>query len=185
MRDGDPRWLVVLVVLLTLVWGASAWRRLRRTSAVLSDVRPSRRWHPRTPDDCPCCRLAVSDCGRQASEPPSVRPWVEIKSRRGAPKRRPTAGYACPTPTCPYFGIADERLHALIAYGYHGASERIPDLYCQACGTKFTARHGTALYHLKTRQPEWARCSVPWLRASMSARRCGCSATGKPPSRGG
>jgi IS1 family transposase len=81
---------------------------------------------------------------------PSVRPWGEIKSRRGAPKRRPTAGYACPTPACPYFGISDERVHALIAYGCHGTRERIPDLCCQACGTKFSVRHGTALYRLKT-----------------------------------
>jgi IS1 family transposase len=81
---------------------------------------------------------------------PSVRPWAEVKSRRGAPKRQPTAGYACPTPTCPYFGIADDGIHALIAYGSHGQRERIPDLCCQACGTKFSVRHGTALYRLKT-----------------------------------
>ena len=151
MLDGAPRWLVVLFVLLALWLGAAAWRRLRRRpSAVPRDARPPRRWHPRTPEDCPCCRLAVSDRGKQPHHAPSVRPWVTVKSRRGAPKRRPTAGYACPTSTCPYFGITDDRIHALIAYGYHGAHEHIPDLCCQACGTKFTARHGTALYRLKT-----------------------------------
>jgi transposase-like protein/IS1 family transposase len=59
-------------------------------------------------------------------------------------------GYACPTPACPYYGIADERVHALVGYGHHGSSDRIQDFRCQACGTKVSARRGTALYQLKT-----------------------------------
>jgi IS1 family transposase len=49
-----------------------------------------------------------------------------------------------------YYGITDERLHALVAYGAHGQRERIPDLRCQACGAKFSVRWGSALYRLKT-----------------------------------
>jgi hypothetical protein len=42
---------------------------------------------PRSPDDCPACRLssATSSGGGSATAP--VRPWREVKSRRGAPKR--------------------------------------------------------------------------------------------------
>jgi IS1 family transposase len=142
---------LLLIILLAAVLAGAEWRwRARRPSGGPQGSGRPRCWHPRTPDDCPCCRLAVPDRGRRASEAPSVRPWGEVKSRRGAPKRRPTAGYACPTSTCPYFGIADDGIHALIAYGSHGKRERIPDLCCQACGTKFSARRGTALYRLKT-----------------------------------
>jgi hypothetical protein len=40
------------------------------------------------------------------------RPWREVKSRRGAPKRIPTDGFACPHPQCSSFGISDVRVHA-------------------------------------------------------------------------
>jgi hypothetical protein len=143
--------LLLFLILLTAVLARAGWHwRVRPPSGGRQGVGRQRGWHPRTPDDCPCCRGVALDRTPGATLVPSVRPWAEIKSRRGAPKRQPTAGYACPTPTCPYFGIADERIHALIAYGHHGTHERIPDLCCQACGTKFTARHGTALYRLKT-----------------------------------
>jgi hypothetical protein len=39
-------------------------------------------------------------------------PWGEMKSRRGAPKRVNTAGYACPNAQCPYCGITDVQIHA-------------------------------------------------------------------------
>jgi len=40
------------------------------------------------------------------------RPWCEVKSRRGAPKRIPTEGFACPNRQCLYFGNTDARVHA-------------------------------------------------------------------------
>ena len=47
-----------------------------------------------------------------------------------------------PSPACPYYGIADERVHALVGYGHHGTADRIQDFRCQACGTKVSAaRH--------------------------------------------
>jgi hypothetical protein len=50
---------------------------------------------PRTPRDCLACRLscALSSVVGSASSP--VRPWREMKSRRGAPKRVHTEGFAC------------------------------------------------------------------------------------------
>jgi hypothetical protein len=146
--DGRP---LLFLIVICVVLAEAGWRwRARRPSGGPQGIGRRRCWHPRTPDDCPCCRGTALDRAPGAASAPSVRPWAEVKSRRGAPKRRPTQGYACPTRTCPYFGIADDRIHALIAYGQHGIQERIPDLRCQACGTKFSARRGTALYRLKT-----------------------------------
>jgi IS1 family transposase len=149
--------LFLLIVLGTVVLAWAWWhRRAPRGSGAVPSTHPPRCWHPRTPDDCPWCRGAASPSGPCASTTSAVRPWTEVKSRRGAPKRRTTEGYACPAPRCAYYGITDERLHALIAYGAHGTHERIPDLRCQACGTKFSARYGTALYRLKTPAPRVA-----------------------------
>jgi transposase-like protein len=103
---------------------------------------------PRCPDDCPACRLAST--ASSSVRPASVRPWCEVKSRRGAPKRVNTEGYACPNKQCPYFGIADARIHALVGDGKHGQAEQIQTFRCQACHTTFTARRHTPLYWLKT-----------------------------------
>jgi hypothetical protein len=70
---------------------------------------------PRTPLDCPVCRLSSSGV-RLAPAP--VRPWREVKSRRGAPKRVNTEGFACPNQQCPYSGITDARIHAPLR-GWH------------------------------------------------------------------
>ena len=78
------------------------------------------------------------------------RPWREVKSRRGAPKRINTEGYACPNPQCTYCGITDAQTHALVGDGKHGCLERIQTFRCQACHTTFSARRNTPLYRLKT-----------------------------------
>jgi len=79
-----------------------------------------------------------------------VRPWSEVKSRRGAPKRIPTEGFACPNPQCQYFGNTDALFHALVGDGTHGRAEAIQTFRCQACRTTFTSRRNTPLYRLKT-----------------------------------
>ena len=71
-----------------------------------------------------------------------MRPWCEVKSRRGAPKRVDTEGYACPNRKCLYYGITDAHIHALVGDGKHGHVERIQTFRCQACHT--------TLYRLKT-----------------------------------
>jgi IS1 family transposase len=105
---------------------------------------------PRSPHDCPACRLAfpASSVVEPASTP--VRPWSEVKSRRGAPKRVNTAGFACPNHQCRYFGITDAHFHALVGDGKHGRTEQIQTFRCQACRTTFSARRNTPLYRLKT-----------------------------------
>jgi IS1 family transposase len=77
-------------------------------------------------------------------------PYSQIKSPRGRRKQIVTAGYACPNPDCRYFGITDDKIHALVGYGGRGQQEYIQDLKCQACQTKFSVRYGTVLYRLKT-----------------------------------
>src|SRR5215472_981141 len=67
---------------------------------------------PRCPDDCPACRLASPATSGTGPAPLAVRPWSEVKSRRRAPKRIPTAGFACPNRQCTYFGITDAHIHA-------------------------------------------------------------------------
>jgi hypothetical protein len=42
---------------------------------------------PRSPRDCPACRLSCTLSSGVVPVPPPVRPWSEVKSRRGAPKR--------------------------------------------------------------------------------------------------
>ncbi len=79
-----------------------------------------------------------------------MRPWCEVKSRRGGPKRIDTAGFACTNHQCLYFGITEARVHALVGDGKHGHVERIQTFRCQACRTTFSARRDTPLYRLKT-----------------------------------
>jgi hypothetical protein len=105
---------------------------------------------PRTPDDCPACRRASTSSLGGGPVPAPVRPWREVKSRRGAPKRIPTDGFACPNQQCTYFGITDAHLHALVGDGTHGRAEPIQTFRCQACHTTFSARRNTPLYRLKT-----------------------------------
>jgi transposase-like protein len=105
---------------------------------------------PRTPDDCPACRLASTPSSGGGPAPAPVRPWSEVKCRRGAPKRVNTEGFACPNRKCPYSGITDAHIHALVGDGKHGQAERIQTFRCQACHTTFSARRNTPLYRLKT-----------------------------------
>jgi len=76
--------------------------------------------------------------------------WSERKRRGGRRKRFSTDGYFCSNKGCEYYGIRDERIHALVRDGSHGKHEVIRDLKCQACGKKFTIRKHTILYRLKT-----------------------------------
>jgi transposase-like protein len=105
---------------------------------------------PRCPDDCPACRHASTASSGVEPAPTLVRPWSEVKSRPGAPKRVNTAGFACPNPQCLYFGYTDAHIHALVGDGKHGRTEQIQTFRCQACRTTFTSRRNTPLYRLKT-----------------------------------
>src|SRR2546421_4002057 len=137
---------------------------------------------PRCPDDCPACRLASP--APSALVPAPVCPWREVKSRRGAPKRIDTQGYACPNPQCRYFGITEAHLHALVGDGKHGRAEQIQTFRCQACRTTLSARRNTPLSRLKTPSragSPW--CSRRWPKGSTHPQPSGSLATDKRPSR--
>src|SRR5215469_5889931 len=96
------------------------------------------------------------------------RPWREVKSRRGAPKRIDTQGFACPNRNCPYFGITDAHIHALVGDGTHGRLERIQTFRCQACCTTFTCPSPHPLVPAENPFPPDRR------RVSCASRRAGC-----------
>ncbi len=132
------------------LWLIVLWQRRPDPQADRPATTVQRLLKPRTPDDCPsCCRQRSLSPASPASLPPP-RPWRELKSRRGAPRRIATDGFACPTPTCSYYRITDAAVHALVGDGTHGKRERIQTLRCQACGTTFSTRRDTPLYRLKT-----------------------------------
>ena len=136
----------VLGVLLVLAWLAAGQRPL---SDAAVPARVPRVLRPRAPDDCPDCRGPDAVTGDSPARP-MPRPWREVKSRRGAPKRVATDGFACPNAACAYYGVADGAVHALVGDGAHGRAERIQTFRCQACRATFSARRATPLYRLKT-----------------------------------
>src|SRR5258708_16184368 len=119
---------------------------LPHSKAVALHTAVHRLLKPRSPRDCPACTLSSA----VESAPAPVRPWHEVKSRRGAPKRVDTHGFACPNHQCLYFGITDTYIHALVGDGTHGHAEQIQTFRCHACRTTFSARRHTPLYRLKT-----------------------------------
>ncbi len=143
-------WCWFLPLLLgCLAWLAWRWQCRQRppsqSAALTATVQ--RLLKPRPPDDCSVCRQQAAS--RLPADPP-VRPWREGKSRRGAPKRITTDGFACPTPRCRYYRVTDAQVHALVGDGTHGTHEQIQTFRCQACRATFSARRDTPLYRLKT-----------------------------------
>ena len=143
--------LLVVCLLLSLARLGRLDRLHRRPSSSRGGARCTpvqRLLKPRSPGDCPACRF--SSTNSSVVGPAPACPWCEVKSRRGAPKRIDTAGFACPNQQCPYYGITEAHIHALVGDGKHGQAERIQTFRCQACRTTFTSRRTTALYRLKT-----------------------------------
>jgi hypothetical protein len=143
--------VVCLLFSLALPWRLD-WFPLRPSSSKGGAKRTTlhRLLKPRCPDDCPACRLASTPSTGRGPAPAPVRPWLEEKSRRGAPKRIDTQGFACPNRDCSYFGNTEAHIHALVGDGKHGHAEQIQTFRCQACRITFTARRHTPLYRLKT-----------------------------------
>lgn len=147
-----PVFVFLLMLLsLALLWRLG-WFHLQTPASTGAAIHSTlhRLLKPRTPDDCPACRLAslASSVGRPA--PADVRPWSEVKSRRGAPKRVITESYACPKLQCAYYGITEAHIHALVGDGKHDQAEWIQTFRCLACRTTFTTRRNTPWYCLKT-----------------------------------
>lgn len=139
--------LVVLVLLLELPRLKTFRKLLTKRKASAKSTKP-RVLKVKTEDDCPYCQT-----GHTLTTPPpetTHTPYSETKSKRGRKKKICTHNYFCSNPQCYYYLVTDERIHALIGYRSHGKYECIPDLFCQACESKFTIRKHTLLYRLKT-----------------------------------
>jgi transposase-like protein len=143
--------VVCFLLSLVLLWRLD-WFHVRSSSSRGEAKRTTvqRLLKPRSPDDCPACRLTSTPSSGKGPAPLPVRPWREVKSQRGAPKRVNTHGYACPNQKCLYFGKTDAHVHALVGDGEHGQAERIQTFRGPACRTTFSARRDTPLYRLKT-----------------------------------
>jgi IS1 family transposase len=141
---------LVLLLLLLLAWRIWMWWRPRNQDRPATAAQIRRLLKPRTPNDCPSCCQQAAAALATASPNLSVPPWRDRKSRRGAPKRIATHGFACPHRACLYYQITDAQIHALVGDGTHGKTERIQTFRCQACQTTFSARRNTPLYRLKT-----------------------------------
>lgn len=146
---------LLIVAFLFLFWelyrflhhrGLRKWLRIWRHSNRASKPSVIK---PRSELDGPDCQDKKLYTDPKNSFHPPL-PRDQRKGRGGRKKCIPTGGYFCPNPECEYYGISDERVHALIWDGFHGKHDPIQDLYGQACRHKFTARRHTVLYRLKT-----------------------------------
>ena len=141
---------LIIVLLFCALWVMVRWHRRPQTGSPAGAARVQRLLKPRPPDDCPACHQATAPTSEAGLRLP-VQPWREIKSRRGAPKRINTPGFACPNRRCHDDHITDADVHAVVGAGPHGRHERIQTFRCQACNTTCSARLHTPLYRLKTR----------------------------------
>jgi len=142
--------VVCLLFSLVLLWRLDWFHHRPSSSKGVAKRSPLHRLlKPRCPDDCLACRLASPASLAAGPSPLPVRRWREVKSRRGAPKRVDTEGFACPNPQCAYFGNTEAQIHALVGDGKHGRAERIQTFRGPACRTTFSARRDTPLYRQK------------------------------------
>jgi transposase-like protein/IS1 family transposase len=128
----------VVLQLLWLLWPRSLAAKITRIQ---------RQWHPRSPADCPHCSAWTPP---QPADLVEVVPWKATRSPTGAKKLLCSEGVACPNPGCTYFGCTVESIHAMVACGVRGKTDRIRRWKCQACGTSVSERKYTPLYHLKS-----------------------------------
>lgn len=139
--------LIVLILLLELPRLKTMWKSFIKKMSSPKSAKP-RTLKPKSEKDCPHCEKGHAQT--LASPETALVPYDQTKGKGGRKKKICTQNYFCSNPQCYYYLVTDERIHALIGYGSHGKHERIPDLYCQACESKFTIRKYTLLYRLKT-----------------------------------
>jgi transposase-like protein/IS1 family transposase len=148
----QPARILVLFFILFLIRGivVSVFRTIRSMrKRKYRSVRTPRPLKAKTGEDCVDCRA-----GKVSSRPDAplsmVRPWREVRDRRGRKKGISTQGYACNNRQCGYYHVVEEGIQALVGDGHHGKQEMIQDLKCHACGKKFTVRRDTVMYRLKS-----------------------------------
>lgn len=148
MDQLDVAFFVALVLVILLSQQVMALWALREQED--KETKP-RQLRPRTPQDCPYCRQEHETlCFPLVRLRRQPIPYPDVKSRRGRPKEKQTEGHCCWNPLCAYYGIRNERVHALVGDGHHGRGERIQDYQCQGCQSRVSERRGTMMYGLKT-----------------------------------
>ena len=93
---------LIIALLLGLLWLMVRWARRQRAQRDSSSTLAlcHHLLKPRMPDDCPACRRHRALPHPVPPPSPVVQPWCQLKSRRGAPKRIVTDGFACPNSAC-------------------------------------------------------------------------------------
>jgi hypothetical protein len=109
MHTHDALPLLICLLLLLGVWLYQFVRSFPRPARPQESpcAHVPRCLKPRSPLDCPVCCLAASAVPAQEPTRAPVRPWREVKSQRGAPKRANTKGVACPNRACVYYRISE------------------------------------------------------------------------------
>jgi transposase-like protein len=153
-----PRWnwiLFDLLALLVLLFQLFTWRTLFSQPGVSAPtVKPpiSKPLKPGTPELCPDCRevvyLSLEQCLDLLARP-TPPPWSQVKGPGGPPKRLDSTGLYCTQLQCPYFGITDSAIHALVGDGhYDTAAGPRQNWVCACCGQHVSDTYGTFLYRL-------------------------------------
>jgi hypothetical protein len=139
--------LALLFEIYRLLRGNWIWEILKKKN---NSKRPRKAMimRPKNERDCSFCVEEKEWHSKPKLEKPLA--WIVQKGLGGPKKKVTTEGYFCPNEKCGYYGITDEKVHALVGDGNHGKYEEIRDLQCQAYRRKFTVRRNTVLYRLKT-----------------------------------
>jgi hypothetical protein len=127
-----------LILGLALLWRLD-WFHLQPSSSRGGTMhsRAHRLLKPSYPDDC------LASTASSGGEPADVASLARGEKPAGSTQARDTAGFACPNPKCPYLGITDDQIPALVGDGKHGRAERIQTFRGPACRTTFSARRHT------------------------------------------
>jgi IS1 family transposase len=141
--------IFALALLCALCWPHHGLVRSRAAAKVRMPLH--RLLKPRTPDDCPACRLASTPSLGGGTVPADVASLERRQKPPGSPPLAyPPKGSPVRTGSACTLATLTLEYTRLFGDGKHGQAERIQTLRCQACRITFSARRDTPLYHLKT-----------------------------------
>ena len=138
--------LIIVILLLCLPWEQYERRVKRWWKSYRQKAKQKRQLRPRDPSSCADCCWEQHIMEAERGQPT---PWEQVKSAGGRPKQHSSAGYACSNPSCAYYKLTDEGIHALRRDGTRNA-EATAQWECGCCGSKRTAWYGTVQDRLKT-----------------------------------
>jgi IS1 family transposase len=146
--------LVLLVLLLHLLTWRSLFPPLRHAPPA-PRARSPQPLKPGTPDLCPVCRdeachLSLLQCLELLTRP-TPPPWAQVKGPGGPHRHIDSTGRYCANLLCPYFGITDPAIHALVGDGHYSTTSGLRQNWvCACCGHHVSDTYGTFLYRLHT-----------------------------------